>query len=221
MRARPRGGFAPRHVSFDYMSLILTVTVAMGVDKRFATEFLRGFFKGLPANPHKPLSSGYAVSEFRRNERQHYVQHIRFFTPSDRRSVEEFLPGPGVTYERVKGLLEGHDDAAHAFEEHRITIFCFKFVSLQDSHDDNTFMEASKTVMMVLEDITEHQLRRSVYFEDWEERGFKVVSANAAHHLQATLHAALGVWAKEWLKTIYALDDLVSTEVSTSPTYCC
>ncbi|KAK0654834.1 hypothetical protein B0T16DRAFT_998 [Cercophora newfieldiana] len=56
MRARQLIGPPPRHVSLDYLSLICTVMVAMGMDNTVAVRFVRSFFEGLPASPRQSLS---------------------------------------------------------------------------------------------------------------------------------------------------------------------
>jgi len=191
--------------------------LAFGVDEYATIEFLRRFFEGLPANPREPLSSSgrYGSATFGKSRGQYYTQHIRFFASSESPIIRDNVPRPGVTYQRVNGLLESLGAAGHLFEEHRITIFCSRELGR-----DNSPMKPDAILMIALEDIAKGY-RERVHFEEWTDRGFTVVGANAAHHLlQAAFHGALRVWAEQWLETLDALDDLVSTEVSTGANHC-
>ncbi|KAK0725999.1 hypothetical protein B0H67DRAFT_681209 [Lasiosphaeris hirsuta] len=207
-------GHTPRHMSLDYLSLICNIMIAMGMDHGVAIRSLRSFFEGLPASPRQPLSSALGDATTRR----YYFHHVRFFAPSRTTHVGSAISDPGVTYQRVDGFLESLGAESHLFEGHRITIVCSASLN-SDSITANK--NRNSLFIMVLEDITMGDADcYPVEFLSWKDRGFSVVGANAPHHLlQATLQAALGVWANRWIKALDSPNNLVSTEVSTNSNF--
>lgn len=202
-------------VRLEYLSLICTILVAMGVDDHVSIGYLGHFFEGIPFSSRWPPSSLFRNPS---TPLLSVVHHLQVFAPVPFIQLQwesaDYLTLPGAN-QRACGFLESLSNRAQKlwFREHRIMIVCS--VAL-DSDGAVSGTRNWPIVIMVLEDVTTEDDEKQVDFLNWNDRGFTVSGINSAHHLvQATIHAALGVWAEQWSKTLDLLDDSISSEVGT------